>query len=234
MKQIRKRLTYANVMSSIAVFLILGGASAFAATQLGKNTVGSKQLKKNAVTAAKIKNNAVTAAKIQNGAVSGAKINLSTLGKVPSASTADTATAAGSANTAGNANTVGGRSVTKIFVKIPVNSTVTIGTFGPFKIAGTCDAAGGVEDLEIDPQTLDTDLAAQGYGSAGAIFTRNQGSEDNSISLNESGGINNVRGISTFSGSQSGGFVMTGTLAYNDTSTFDGENVCAVYGQVIS
>ena len=46
MKQIRKRLTYANVMSSIAVFLVLGGA-AVAATQLPKNSVGSKQLKKN-------------------------------------------------------------------------------------------------------------------------------------------------------------------------------------------
>jgi len=51
---IRKRLTYANVMSSIAVFLVLGGA-AFAATQLPKNSVGTKQLKKNAVTSAKVK-----------------------------------------------------------------------------------------------------------------------------------------------------------------------------------
>ena len=33
MKQIRKRLTYANVMSSIAVFLVLGGATAFAANE---------------------------------------------------------------------------------------------------------------------------------------------------------------------------------------------------------
>ena len=61
MKQIRKRLTYANVMSSIAVFLVLGGATAFAAVHLGKNSVGTKQLKKNAVTAAKIKKDAVTA-----------------------------------------------------------------------------------------------------------------------------------------------------------------------------
>ena len=35
MKQIRKRLTYANVMSSIAVFLVLGGATAFAASKIG-------------------------------------------------------------------------------------------------------------------------------------------------------------------------------------------------------
>jgi hypothetical protein len=63
-KQIRQRLTYANVMSSIAVFLVLGGATAFAASQLGKNTVGSKQLKANSVTAGKIKNGAVTPSKI--------------------------------------------------------------------------------------------------------------------------------------------------------------------------
>lgn len=74
MKQIRKRLTYANVMSTIAVFLVIGGASAFAATQLAKNSVGSKQLKKNAVTTAKIKNNAVTAGKIANEAVTNGKL----------------------------------------------------------------------------------------------------------------------------------------------------------------
>jgi hypothetical protein len=74
LKQLRQRLTYANVMSSIAVFLILGGATAFAAVQLGKNSVGSKQLKKNAVTAAKIKKSAVTTAKIKDGAVTGGKL----------------------------------------------------------------------------------------------------------------------------------------------------------------
>jgi len=98
-KQIRKRLTYANVMSSLAVFLTLGGATAFAASQLGKNSVGAKQLKANAVTAKKIKNNAVTTAKLKNGAVTGSKIangsltgaqvNASTLGTVPNSVTTD-------------------------------------------------------------------------------------------------------------------------------------------------
>jgi len=59
-KQIRRRLTYANVMSSIAVFLVLGGA-AFAAVQLPKNSVGTKQLKKSAVTSAKVKDGALKA-----------------------------------------------------------------------------------------------------------------------------------------------------------------------------
>lgn len=55
MKSVRKRLTYANVMSSIAVFLVLAGGTAFAATQmLPKNSVGSKQIKKGAVGPAKL------------------------------------------------------------------------------------------------------------------------------------------------------------------------------------
>ena len=74
MKAIRKRLTYANVMSSIAVFLLLGGATAIAANELGKNSVGKKQLKNNAVTTAKIKKNAVTSPKIKKSAVSTSKI----------------------------------------------------------------------------------------------------------------------------------------------------------------
>ena len=60
MKQIRQRLTYANVMSSIAVFLVLGGATAFAATKIGAN-----QLKANSVLTGKIKKEAVTTAQDQ-------------------------------------------------------------------------------------------------------------------------------------------------------------------------
>jgi hypothetical protein len=66
-KQIRKRLTYANVMSSIAVFLVLGGATALAANQLGKNTVGTKQLKKNSVTSAKVKNGSLLSSDFKAG-----------------------------------------------------------------------------------------------------------------------------------------------------------------------
>jgi hypothetical protein len=92
MTKVRKRLTFANVVACLALFVALGGAS-YAATALPKNSVGSKQLKKNAVTTLKIK----------DGAVTGTKINLSTLGTVPlathatSADTAKTAAPSGSA-----------------------------------------------------------------------------------------------------------------------------------------
>jgi hypothetical protein len=68
-KQIRKRLTYANVMSSLAVFLILGGGAAYAAKKIGSN-----ELRGASVTTAKIKRNAVTASKIRKGSITTAKI----------------------------------------------------------------------------------------------------------------------------------------------------------------
>jgi hypothetical protein len=71
---LRSRLTYANVVSTIALFLVLGGATAFAARQLARNSVGARQLKKNAVTAAKIKGGAVTGAKLADGAVGADKL----------------------------------------------------------------------------------------------------------------------------------------------------------------
>jgi hypothetical protein len=74
LKRIRQHLTYANVMSTLFVFLLLAGGTAFAAQKLGKKTVGAKQLKTNAVTTPKIKKGAVTKAKIAAGAVDASKI----------------------------------------------------------------------------------------------------------------------------------------------------------------
>jgi hypothetical protein len=78
-KQIRQRLTYANVMSSIAVFFILGGATAFAATKIGANelkanSVLTGKIKKEAVTAGKIKNAAITTGKLAAGGVTNEKL----------------------------------------------------------------------------------------------------------------------------------------------------------------
>ena len=53
MDAVRARLTYANLMSSIAVFIALGGVS-YAALKLPKNSVGTKQIKNRAVTKSKL------------------------------------------------------------------------------------------------------------------------------------------------------------------------------------
>lgn len=95
MQKLRSRLTYANVIATLALFIALGGAS-YAAIKLPKNSVGSRQLKKNSVTAAKIK----------KGAITGAKVNLATLGTVPSAASANHATSADKASALSNPEAV--------------------------------------------------------------------------------------------------------------------------------
>jgi hypothetical protein len=105
MKRFRPKLTYANVMSTVAAFLALtGGATAIAMSSLPKNSVKAKQIAKNAVTAPKIAKEAVTEAKIGKEAVTGPKVKVSTLPKVPAAVKADSATSAGTAANATHAD----------------------------------------------------------------------------------------------------------------------------------
>lgn len=70
----RERLTYANVTSTLALFVALGAGSAFAANQLAPKSVGERQLRPGAVTADKIRKNAVTAPKLKAQAVKQGKI----------------------------------------------------------------------------------------------------------------------------------------------------------------
>jgi len=86
----RPKLTYANVVSTMALFIALTGATAFAATKLPDRSVGEFQLRPGAVTAQKIRKNAVTAPKIKaeavkqgkiaNGAITAAKLTAGAVG----------------------------------------------------------------------------------------------------------------------------------------------------------
>jgi hypothetical protein len=82
----------AMVVACIALAVALGG-TAWAAT-LPRNSVGTAQLKRNAVTSIKVRNNSLT----------GADIVESRLGRVPSATRANTATSATTADSATTAN----------------------------------------------------------------------------------------------------------------------------------
>jgi hypothetical protein len=151
-------------MSSIAVFLVLGGATAFAANQLGKNSVGSKQLKKNAVTAAKLKKNAVTGAKIKPGAVNGTKIDEATLGTVPSATTA------GSANVAASLSGYSHNSIRLAPTPVAdytagVNSPVetTLLSSGPLSVVAKCVTFGGTVYAFTFIKSATEGSAFQGY-----------------------------------------------------------------------
>jgi hypothetical protein len=78
-KRVRTQITYANVVSTLALFLVLGGGAAFAATKLTtsdikKGAIKTKLLAKNAVSSAKIASKAVKTRNIAPSAVGGGQL----------------------------------------------------------------------------------------------------------------------------------------------------------------
>jgi hypothetical protein len=65
---LRERATYANVMSTLAVFIALGGSS-YAAIQLGANSVRSVNIKNGAVKKRDLGRNSVNSSKVVNGSL---------------------------------------------------------------------------------------------------------------------------------------------------------------------
>jgi hypothetical protein len=136
MRAVMKRLSYANVVATMALFLALSGGVVWAA---GK--VGSKSLKANAVTAGKIKRNAVTSAKIRGNAVTGAKIKAGAVDFTKLAEGTSLLVTAGTAAVAANSATP---------VSVPLSGAVT---FVP--AAGVADflsvEAKGTNLARVDP-----------------------------------------------------------------------------------
>jgi hypothetical protein len=186
-KQLRNRLTYANVMSSLAVFLVLGGATAFAATKIGANQLKANSVKtgkivKEAVTTGKIKNNAVKTSKISNDAVTGEKVNEGTLGEVPKAALAVNAeTGAPRAY----ARVIAGGGVDEQFTRGLTDASVTLvgGSaycfelgFAPKNIQATVDWIGGgantfaqatLQPFNVCPAGTDASVRTTDNGGSG-------------------------------------------------------------------
>ena len=64
--RLRSKLTYANVIASLALFVALGGVS-WAAVTLPANSVGKRELKRNAVTGQKVANGSLKGADFAAG-----------------------------------------------------------------------------------------------------------------------------------------------------------------------
>ncbi len=129
LRKIRNRLTYANVMSTLAVFIALGGSS-YAALKVGtrdikNNAVRSVDLRNNDVRGKDVRNGTLTGVDVKRDALGGSVIAESRLGKVPAAASADR---------------VGGRSVERAAGAVP-------GWDG--RDAGTC-----IETQSVEPAAL--------------------------------------------------------------------------------
>lgn len=129
MKALREKLTYANVVATLALVIAVAGGSALAATRvLPKNSVGTRQIRNHAITRAKIK--------------------IASLGTVPRATaavhatSADNAAHATSADSAGNAESLGGLRAAS-YAKAEPEPIHVVGAPGGPAFEGGCDNEAG-------------------------------------------------------------------------------------------
>ena len=74
MRQFKQKLTYSNVISTLCLFLILGGG-AYAMSSAPKNSVTSRSIKNGAVKSADLAANSVNGTKVADGSLSGADLS---------------------------------------------------------------------------------------------------------------------------------------------------------------
>jgi hypothetical protein len=179
MNRLRGKLTYSNVISTLCLFLLIGGGTAFAANHLGKNSVGAKQLKKSAVTATKIKNNAVTGAKIKKGAISGSKLAKgavsgtqiaegSIVGSKIAAGTIEGSKIAGNTITGANIN-AGTTPFSQVVARLRTTATEAFGTPTLYPI-GSYTQQAGEDDTYLATLTINFAASCEGERSAEAIL----------------------------------------------------------------
>jgi hypothetical protein len=229
-KQIRKHITFANVMSSIAVFLVLGGGAAYAAKKIGSNeikgnSITTGKIKKEAVSSSKIKKNAVTTAKIANGAVTGAKLNLGSVGTVPNA------THAINADNAGNANTVAGSTIRKLFyASNETGAKTVILSLNGLTLTAGCE--GGTPSLIATTSVSNSLIHAGGTFLVATPFYE----EDDDFDVGETFNpiaeeFDSVQGTLTYA--QPTGAVVTATFESEEEGFSEFETDCIISGDAI-
>ncbi|HEX2095854.1 MAG TPA: hypothetical protein VHF50_00610 [Solirubrobacterales bacterium] len=141
-RALRRHLSYANVMATIAVFVALGGAS-YAAIQLPKGSVGTRELKQGAVTSSKLRDGAVKLRDLSRSARGGLGGNAGPGGAVgavgptgPAGQRGATGPASppGATGPTGQAGTTGPTG--------PAGATGSVGTTGPVGATGVTGPPG--------------------------------------------------------------------------------------------
>lgn len=187
----RPRPTYANVTSSIALFVALGGVS-WAAATLPKNSVGSTQLKKNAVTSTKIKDGQVKAGELASKAVTNAKLadGAVTVGKLGEGSVTVGKLGEGAVTT----GKLGDGSVTngKLGDGAATTAKLADNAVNGAKLADGSVSGSDIANGAITPANLGGDLIARSVAAYASIDgfgpTINQPYNKNIISVTRNGG----------------------------------------------
>lgn len=218
----RKHLNYANVMATVAVFMVLGGG-AYAALKLPKDSVTSKQIKKgsvknsdlakNSVTKKKLKKATVTGSRVANDTLTGKNIDESSLSSVP------------------EADRVGGNQIQQINYSAEADTpTQTLFSIGGLTVTATCPAIappGGV----VLTATTDTDHSIIGLPEQVNFFT--VGVDDDFNTGEElTMPIDDTTAVLSYGRGPDSSPVVTATFLANQW--FGGGGTCKVVGTVVS
>jgi hypothetical protein len=161
---IRERLTFANVMASVALFIALGGAS-YAAVALPDNSVGSKQLRRHAVKQAdlaaasvgtrQLRRRAVTAPKLAGGSVRKRSLSSWIRGQLRRRA------AAGAPGARGPQGPTGPRGPGAVAIRYAAESSgtpnpVAVLDTGGLRVSASCDLSPGGTTLNFSVRSAET------------------------------------------------------------------------------
>lgn len=219
----RERLSYSNVMATVAVFLAIGGG-AYAAAKLPKNSVTSKQivnksvkgkdLAGKSVKAAKIKSNAVNGSKVEDDSLTGADIDESTLEGV-------------------NAERVGGVQVKQMSYKAgPSTGPQQLFSLGGLTVSASCPSAG--TDYVLLTATTDTDNSIislpNQLNPTGTVGTLDDFDSGTPVSVP----IDDTTAEMAYGRGPDATAIVTATFLANQFSNGGTDGTCRVVGTVLS
>jgi hypothetical protein len=217
-----------NTIALLALFLALSGTTYAASTALAPNSVGTTQLKRNAVTAVKIRKsavtnpriarNAVTGAKVKDNSLTGADVLESKLGKVPSATAADT---------------VGGSTVKSFVATVASGGAAgAVLDLNGLIITLTC-AAGNVVFVANNNSGENAQLRLEGHGNTNGAFDNGT----SNLTATSNLALNNAENIGSGSAHyvRANGTGVTASYGWrNDALGTGGPVACRVFGFAVS
>jgi hypothetical protein len=195
---LRGKLTFANAISLIALFIALGGSS-YAAVRVGSRqiadnsvrgrdirnndlrsrdirngTVLGRDLRNGTVTGFDLRNGGVTAADVRNGSLRGAEIKHDSLtgGDVVESTLGTVPSAADAATLDGKSASAflsADRLRTSPFVKLSAGQTKTVAHSGPFTWKAACaDPGGGQRELTVTVESTEAGAVAADFNGQGS------------------------------------------------------------------
>lgn len=178
MGRLRRRLTYANVVSTIALVLAVGGGGVYAASKIGaqgirKNAIHSFHIKNKQVRRQDIAGGSINSRKVSNESLTGKDIKEATLGLVPSAQDARTVNGitervvrASQADPSGATQIVGQGGLAVLLVCTGGNAVMQVHGSAPGDAGTVFEPNSGTQQFDsATTQSVTTNSAATGFAT---------------------------------------------------------------------